>query len=120
MHCLWCDQKILPEVTWLTFLVPQKNEVACEDCKEKLSTIKGARCVRCYRPMEKEGETCYDCQRWQKQNPVLEKNVSVYEYTPFLQEVISKWKYRGDYVLVELFREEVEQRFFEEFGHLKE
>ncbi|KGX86790.1 ComF family protein [Pontibacillus marinus] len=118
MHCLWCDQKILPEVTWLTFLTPHKIKVLCEECKEKFSFIVGPVCIRCNRPMEGKGKTCYDCERWIAQNPSLECNISVFEYNSFMQEVISKWKYRGDYVLAELFREDVQQRFDEAFSHL--
>lgn len=118
MHCLWCDEKILPEVTWNTFLTPQKIGVLCEGCRESFPKLQGTVCTRCNRPMEQEGKTCYDCQRWLKHTPSLEQNISLYEYSPFMQELISKWKYRGDYVLVEVFREDVQQRFDEVFGCL--
>jgi len=66
------------------------------------------------------GETCHDCERWIQVGPALERNVSLYTYNPFMQEVISKWKYRGDYVLMEVFREDVKQCFEETYGHMNQ
>ncbi|WP_238343497.1 ComF family protein [Gracilibacillus saliphilus] len=49
---------------------------------------------------------CDDCKKWQsstKFRDVLQYNRSLFSYTPFMQEVVTQWKYRGDYQLKEIF-----------------
>src|SRR5699024_3835620 len=46
-------------------------------------------------------------------DPLL-RNISVYQYNVFLQEVIAKWKYRGDYILGNLFRKAIQERYLQQ------
>src|SRR5699024_4060985 len=67
--------------------------------------------------MNKEGQ-CTDCNQWTALydgHDPLTKNVSLYEYNEWMREVIARWKYRGDYVLGEVFRSEFHQLFVETF-----
>src|SRR5699024_6540631 len=47
-------------------------------------------------------------------NDPLLRNISVYQYNVFLQEVIAKWKYRGDYILGNLFRKAIQERYLQQ------
>lgn len=93
----------------------------CDSCVTNLTFLQDSpsRCAKCSREITEE--TCFDCQRWEKrtQGDPLQLNYSVFQYNPFLQEVIAKWKYRGDYVLGELFRPYLRKAFFKKFGKKK-
>jgi len=43
-------------------IVIDKGAIACPACVVKLPIIKEARCKKCSKPMEHEGEYCFDCQ----------------------------------------------------------
>lgn len=49
-----------------------------------------------------EQKTCTDCDRWKDKN-LLTKNRAIFYYNEFLKEIISRFKYRGDYELVATF-----------------
>lgn len=116
MRCLYCDEVIVPVVSWSTFFSREVKKVMCERCEASLIRAKGECCVRCSRPLGELseeyrcGEFCYDCVRWEEDEEwreVLERNVSLYVYNEFLKEVISRYKFRGDYVLAKVFSNEV-------------
>lgn len=53
-----------------------------------------------------KNDYCLDCIRWEEDKDwagTLEKNFSVVMYNEFAQEVIARYKYRGDYVLAYAF-----------------
>jgi competence protein ComFC len=56
---------------------------------------------------------CYDCKRWKKLEigDALTSNYSIYHYTTSIKELIAKWKYRGDYILGEIFRSDMKAAF---------
>ncbi len=43
---------------------------------------------------------CNDCNRW-RSHKLINKNRAVYRYNPFLKDLIARFKYRGDYILIE-------------------
>ncbi|WP_345242332.1 ComF family protein [Pontibacillus salipaludis] len=108
MHCLWCDQEIIKELNWNNLFQLPRDEVLCQDCKEEMHLLKGPSCPKCSRETD-EREICHDCARWG--GAPLEKNTSLYRYDSFLKEVVAKWKYRGDYILVDVFKEDFMKRF---------
>src|SRR5699024_12665218 len=84
-------------------------------CKNQLVYIEGNVCLTCNRPSTLD--VCYDCEQWQRfydGNDPLLRNISVYQYNVFLQEVIAKWKYRGDYILGNLFRKAIQERYYQQ------
>ncbi|WP_240458671.1 ComF family protein [Virgibacillus sp. Bac330] len=103
MTCLLCEKNILPEVTWRTVLYPEAK-VICNACNELLVAIDGPRCTRCSRSSTKGN--CLDCIHWEKtpSKDSLARNYSVYPYSNFMQEIITKWKYQGDYELGNVFK----------------
>lgn len=108
MYCLWCDAEIIKEVNWNNLFKLPKDEVICQGCKEQMKLIQGQACPQCSREMDCE-ERCEDCVRWGE--AALDRNVSLYRYNEFMKEAVAKWKYRGDYVLVDLFMEDFKKRF---------
>ena len=69
-------------------------------------------CITCSRPLLRMdpqyivNDQCLDCVRWEKDQEwagTLEKNISVVTYNDFAQEVIARYKYRGDYILAHVF-----------------
>ncbi|PAF37337.1 hypothetical protein CHH58_10960 [Terribacillus saccharophilus] len=64
---------------------------------------------------------CSDCLEWEKSSyqGVLEKNVSLYSYEPFMQDYIARWKYRGDYILGKVFEAEFRKLYYQHFQDSK-
>ncbi|TXL65012.1 ComF family protein [Cerasibacillus terrae] len=111
-YCLWCASEMITETTWSNLLSLSQPQKLCKTCKGKLQIITGNRCQKCSR--ESKSKICTDCKYWGKllkNNDPLEKNYSIYSYNEFMKEVIAKWKYRGDYVLVEIFQTEFIRHF---------
>lgn len=104
MNCLWCWEEMDNHITWSNFLTLKKPGQLCETCSSQLLKLKGKRCSICSR--ESSLAMCSDCKQWQREQvpDVLTFNHSIFHYNAFMKEVIAKWKYRGDYVLGELFR----------------
>jgi len=75
----------------------------------KLDEITGKRCRRCSRRSEKS--ICFDCERYGRTKDSLVFNYSLYSYNEHIQEIVAKWKYRGDYVLGKVFEESFQQAF---------
>ncbi|UOR11667.1 ComF family protein [Halobacillus amylolyticus] len=116
MRCLICVEEIVPKVGWGQFLLPQKKINLCEVCSARLARIDLAGCPKCGR-VDAEG-VCYDCVRWEhsvQYAGCLEKNVSVYMYNEFAREVVARWKYRGDFILIEAFAGALQTTYHQHF-----
>lgn len=103
---------------WNDLISKVKKQTICQTCKAKLEEIIGETCSICGRPFEQldarfiQGDRCYDCVRWEE-DPEWKgclKNQSLYLYNDFLQEVIARYKFRGDYALAQLFTEQLLQK----------
>ena len=102
MHCLICDRQIEAEITWVTVFKLKPQPPICLTCADQFSKIGEPTCDYCGRD---DRQTCTDCVRWQKRD-VMTMNRAVYRYNEFLKETITRFKYRGDYALVEAFSTE--------------
>lgn len=121
MNCLWCDEEIIVDISWSDFILLPSMKKLCVECADELEVIRGKRCSACSRLSD--DEICSDCTRWRKQmngNDAISRNHSIYAYNPVMQAMITKWKYRGDYCLGEIFREQVTKSFESAFGHLND
>ncbi|AXI11185.1 ComF family protein [Oceanobacillus zhaokaii] len=119
MECLWCGQAIIPDITWTNLFMPEKPSPLCRVCEEQLDQLDGARCKQCSR--RSDVEICLDCDWWNEHatRNTIEFNYSIFAYNPFIQEIITKWKYRGDYVLGNIFQSYFQQAFRNNFALLK-
>lgn len=90
------------------------------ECADQLEKITGERCQYCSRNITVL--KCEDCKKWksmyQGADP-LTKNISVYTYNSLMKEIIAKWKYRGDYLLAEIFHDAFRIHFARSFAHIK-
>jgi competence protein ComFC len=105
-YCLICNGILTPVISWTSLLLGTEEQLVCEGCQNKFTTLSGERCGICSRVLEgdyRNEKLCYDCIRWEQDSTwsgALTQNTSLYEYNDFLKEMIAKFKYRGDYVLV--------------------
>ncbi|MGD6903048.1 ComF family protein [Bacillus infantis] len=117
-HCLICHKEIDAEIGWQELFTRTEEKVICRECEESFEELKGTLCKICGRklqgldPQFVEGNTCYDCIRWEKDpewKAVLNRNISLYTYNGFLQELIARYKYRGDYILANVFKQKIKR-----------
>lgn len=95
---------MIDEADWFSFINGSEINNLCRQCEKELKFISGCTCVKCYKLTR--SQLCDDCMKWSQffnGNDPLEKNISTFHYNDFLKEVIAKWKYRGDYVLIDMF-----------------
>lgn len=119
MNCLWCYNEIIPEITWTNLFQLERSKLVCDGCAEKLELLQGQRCIKCSR--RTDVEICSDCQWWEANKEVdsLEFNYSIFTYNERMQEIIAKWKYRGDYALGGIFKNYLLDAFQERFSGIK-
>ncbi|MBM7540018.1 competence protein ComFC [Amphibacillus cookii] len=60
---------------------------------------------------------CNDCNRW-RPHMLINKNRAVYRYNPFLKDLITRFKYRGDYILIEALSLMIKQTFITAYSKL--
>jgi competence protein ComFC len=117
-HCLVCHKEIDAEIGWQELFTRTEEKVICRECEESFEELKGALCKICGRQLERldaqfiEDDNCYDCIRWEKDpkwEGILNRNISLYAYNDFLQELIARYKYRGDYILANVFKQKIKR-----------
>ncbi len=121
MYCLWCDEEMIPEMTWTNIVLLAKQKQLCASCEKELILLQGQRCHTCSR--KSLNEECTDCKHWKQRkngDDVLTFNYSVYAYNDRIQEMLAKWKYRGDYILGDIFKAQFVQSFKRHFSFLTE
>lgn len=88
-------------------------------CEKQLVEIQAEGCKMCSRPLEaladqfKVGDCCYDCVRWEEDpnwKGYLLKNQSIYVYNEQLKEMLSQYKFRGDYILAKAFSHKIREQ----------
>ncbi|WP_257391750.1 ComF family protein [Mesobacillus jeotgali] len=112
IHCLLCHGEIEHKLSWQSLLGKKEIPKICEECNENFAPITGEVCEICGRPFAflegefRAGKVCLDCKRWEEDehwSGCLDQNRSLYRYTDFTKDVIAKFKFRGDYVLADIF-----------------
>ncbi|GAA0589753.1 comF operon protein ComFC [Virgibacillus siamensis] len=116
MDCLWCDNEIIPEINWTTLFMLPEPEKLCQSCRGKLIELDGKRCEKCSRLSSKS--ICDDCRWWKEHKDPLMFNYSIFQYNERMQEMVARWKYRGDYCLGEAFRKQFRNGFRQSFSFL--
>ncbi|WP_404429343.1 ComF family protein [Sutcliffiella horikoshii] len=65
-------------------------------------------------PENRRDDLCSDCFKWEEDPStagLLQQNRSVYHYNNHMKEVLSRYKFRGDAVLVQVFQKAFRQTF---------
>lgn len=111
-HCLVCFNEMSLQIGWSTLFSQESTTPICAICEEKFMKITGTLCRTCSRTLSQIDpkyiviDQCLDCVKWDKDKKwagTLEENNSVVTYNDFAQEVIARYKYRGDYILANVF-----------------
>lgn len=117
-HCLICHDLISPIMCWRSIFSEENEAFICPICEGKLEKIEGEHCEMCSRPFKfldekfRKGDICYDCERWEEDpewQGYLNKNYSIFLYNDFFKEVMTKYKFRGDYVLAKIFADRIKE-----------
>lgn len=115
-HCLICHEIIYTPVGWNAIFSKEKEQFVCPTCEQKFKKVTGESCQICGRPLAngfRQDDLCLDCVRWEgdpEWTGLLNRNVSLFLYNDFLKEIIAQFKFRGDYALAKVFKEEMRQR----------
>lgn len=118
--CLVCHNYFEEVGSWTTLFSLAEPDPLCSVCSAKFEKVDGDLCEICGRPFSelsseyREGNLCYDCVRWEKDpywKSVLTKNRSIYLYNDFAKDVISLYKFRGDYVVSSIFKTSLKKAF---------
>ncbi|MEQ2527522.1 phosphoribosyltransferase family protein [Bacillaceae bacterium CLA-AA-H227] len=118
-RCLFCYEEITLSTNWSSFFTSPTETYLCRTCRSQLIEIEGETCDICSRSLEKLdpqyviNKRCLDCVRWEQDDEwkgYLLKNKSLYEYNDFLKEIISQYKFRGDYILAKIFSNRIQQK----------
>lgn len=118
--CLFCHEEITSQTNWSSFFTSPTESYLCRVCEEQLIEIEGETCEICNRPLRKLdpqyviNRRCLDCVRWEEDEEwggYLQKNTSLYLYNDFLKDIISQYKFRGDYILAKIFSTKIQQKF---------
>ncbi|KFZ43747.1 ComF family protein [Anoxybacillus flavithermus] len=114
MKCLICHDEWMPTMSFAMLLTLRQADVCCPRCRARFIRLEGNRCERCSRLIDQA--VCEDCIAWEKRKSVLKQNVSVYMYNDWMKEVMNRFKFRGDYALIEAFRHDVRTVFSKHFS----
>lgn len=111
MYCLICHEKIIFHHIWDSLFRPLAR--ICEVCSNQLQPIGTIICPNCGR-LQRQQTICNDCLQW-KNTPPFETNLAfnraLFTYNDKMKEIIYRWKYRGDYELVEIFSPYILNKF---------
>lgn len=117
--CIYCFRITQVRISWVNVTQLKTNPLLCGECDQGLKLIQGNCCNVCSR--QGEFDLCSDCQYWQSYydgNDPLKKNISVYHYNDFMKDVITKWKYRGDYILGSVFKQSLQRKFNQHYASI--
>ncbi|OLS37834.1 amidophosphoribosyltransferase [Bacillus sp. MRMR6] len=117
-YCLVCHEPLRPLIGWKSLFSEEREQHLCLVCDQKLVRLEGEKCRICCRSFQylddkyRRDDLCHDCVRWEEDNEwqgYLDKNHSLYLYNDFLKETMARFKFRGDYVLIKVFAEQIKQ-----------
>lgn len=121
MDCLWCNEAIMEKLSWKNIILADPAKRLCSNCEAGLERLLGKRCEKCSR--RSKSVLCDDCRWWNSyfiDGDPLDKNYSIFTYNKQMQEMIAKWKYRGDYILGEAFKTEFAKEFSNVHKNIKD
>lgn len=96
---------IYPKTCPVCGRIPNGKLLICKGCRGKLSSIKGARCLKCSKPvLSEETEYCYDC-IGKSHHYISGKALWIYDNT--MKNSIARFKYKGSLEYAESYGEEI-------------
>lgn len=107
MTCLLCggDVSSPPRFTDL-ILLRHPSDLACSPCRLSFEKIAEPHCPSCYKVGR--SEVCTDCLYWQEQGYQV-SHQALYHYNQAMKSYFSLYKFFGDYVLAQLFAQDIKK-----------
>lgn len=129
-RCVYCFERFHEDVSWSWMLGMKQASVLCPRCEGKMVQIDEISCEMCGRPSNRPSggkkddiyiqskvslpplfvtmpeHHCSDCLKWDNKDEEGNTTVqhrALYVYNSFMQEMIAKFKYRGDVEIAQLF-----------------
>ncbi|MGT2888254.1 ComF family protein [Streptococcus didelphis] len=87
-------------------LIRKKESKICKSCTLGFEKNEGQSCPCCNKG-DKE-EVCSDCREWERKGYRV-SHKAIYRYNPKMKEYFSLYKFQGDYVLREVFANELKK-----------
>lgn len=112
-HCLWCDSDMRETVSWRHVFGQSEQRVICHWCQAQLAPLASPLCCICGRSLQDiaapyvHDDLCHDCLLWERSDyhDLLRMNRSLFHYNAFLKGMMTQFKFRGDAVIIEGFRQ---------------
>lgn len=121
MTCIYCFEQILTDLSWGNIITGAKTRNLCLPCTDSFLPLGASLCSVC--STESKSEICFDCLEWSNKynnKDVLTKNYAVFKYNEFTQEYLARWKYQGDFILIEGIKELITSYIKEELNFIDE
>lgn len=114
MYCHVCFEPINESIIWGNFFTISTRKI-CHSCEAKLIRLTNQPylCEKCMKPMQNDEPICGDCLVWGdrlNEDPIY-KNISIFMYDNFMKDLMTKFKYRGDYEIIYIFEKEIKMTF---------
>lgn len=119
-RCLLCHEPLVPALHFRTLWSPDEPSGFCDSCRRGLAKIDRKNCCPvCGRdlsivdPAFISRGVCLDCKRWEesRMSGVLQCNYSVYQYNDQMKKIMTAFKFRGDAVLVQGFKQDLQAAY---------
>jgi len=102
MKCIYCFEKMIISLSWENIIIGSKQKKLCLSCIKFFERLTNPLCTIC--STESSSDKCFDCLEWAKKytnQDILTKNYSLFKYNDFAQAYLTKWKYQGDFILID-------------------
>lgn len=119
-NCIWCEQRPINSLSWETLFEIGPRPGFCEACQASLDPLIGKRlCLICGRDLDKLDSyyqydgVCQDCRTWHDtpNSEIFANNRSVYTYNEALKEMLTRYKFRGDALLIQGFKQDLRKTY---------
>lgn len=119
LNCIVCEEETTSRLSWRNLFNADPTNDLCNNCAHSLKVLDfDGRCNDCFGIIE--GSECKDCSVRRKCGLGITQNRSVYSYNEITQSLIARWKYRGDYQIAEIFKEDFRRKYSDFYHQLKD
>src|SRR5699024_1028177 len=96
MKCIYCFEKMIISLSWENIIIGPKQQKLCLSCINSFERLINPLCTIC--STESSSNKCFDCLEWAKK---YTNHYSLFKYNDFAQAYLTKWKYQGDFILID-------------------
>lgn len=104
-NCLLCAESLRTRTTFSSILFFQQEKLGiCSSCQASFKEIAELHCPSCYK--SGTSDICSDCRHWQARGKHIDHR-AIFQYNPAMADYFSKYKFQGDYLLRQLFAQQI-------------